>query len=97
MLLTRFHLAQVQSRIGLHDKNIRTILTDLNGAARHKHRILQRLQDQSHMHKLRRPQRAVVILSGSARSHRACARLHRVVDERKLANARGEVVVLGFG
>ena len=29
-----------------------------------------------------------MILSGSPRSHRARARLHRVVDERKLANAR---------
>ena len=83
--LARFHLSQIESGIRFHNENVRTVLADLDRTARHELRVLQDVQNQPHLHELRRPERPVGIRRHAAELHRARARLNGVVDEVKLA------------
>src|SRR5438034_4097341 len=46
--LAGLYLTQIERRVGFHDKNVWSVLSDLHGAARHQHRIFERLQNQPH-------------------------------------------------
>src|SRR5205823_4164378 len=78
--LAGLYLTQIERRVGFHDKNVWSVLSDLHGAARHQHRIFERLQNQPHANELRWPQTAIVIVGCRPRSHRAHTRLHCVID-----------------
>ena len=90
LLLSRLHLAEIERGVLFHDKNVGAVLADLDGAIRDELRVFDRVEDQSDMHKLRRPERVVWVRRDGAGLRRSGSRLQGIGHEIKAAFARRE-------
>src|SRR5204863_3077473 len=89
--------ANIDSVVGFHHEDEWPALADLDRLRWHKRRILEHVENETHLHKLRRPQCPVGIGRDGASFYGSGARLHCVVDEVKIARARFDRTIRQIG
>src|SRR5260370_4872434 len=88
LALPRCYSTKLDRVVSFHHENERTALAHLHGLRRHKVGVLENVQNETNMHKLRRPEHAIGIRRDPTSSHGSGTVLYRVVDEIQIADPR---------